>query len=144
MFPINKKIIEVLILKQIAIGEKAEVYTRVTTDKLAIAVGSGSLKVLATPSMAALMEEAACAAVKSFLEGSETTVGTSLHIEHTAATPMAMTVFAEAEITAVNGREITFAVRARDDVGEIGHGTHKRFVVDANKFQSKTDTRGLL
>lgn len=128
-------------MKEIIIGEKAEVYTKVTTDKLAIAVGSGALKVFATPSMAALMEEAACHAVKPFLEKGETTVGTSLHIEHTAASPVGVTVSAEAEITAVNGREITLHVTASDACGQIGHGVHKRFVVNAEKFQSKTDLR---
>lgn len=131
-------------MKEILVGETAEVYTRVTTDKLAIAVGSGSLKVFATPSMAALMEEAACAAVKPFLDENETTVGTSLHIEHTSSTPMGMTVFAEAEIIAVDGREITFQVSARDEIGSIGHGTHKRFVVKSDKFQAKTDTKGII
>ncbi len=130
-------------MKEIVIGENAEVYTKVTTDKLAIAVGSGSLKVFATPSMAALMEEAACAAVKPFLDETETTVGTSLHIEHTASTPKNMLVYAEAEIIAVNGREITFKVTARDNVGEIGHGTHKRFIVNSENFQSKTDIKGM-
>ncbi len=131
-------------MKEILVGETAEVYTRVTTDKLAIAVGSGSLKVFATPSMAALMEEAACAAVKPFLDENETTVGTSLHIEHTSSTPMGMTVYAEAEIIEANGREIVFKVSARDDIGEIGHGTHRRFVVHADKFQNKTDTKGIM
>ncbi|MBR1555912.1 MAG: dihydrolipoamide acyltransferase [Oscillospiraceae bacterium] len=130
-------------MKEILVGERAEVYTRVTTDKLAIAVGSGSLKVFATPSMAALMEEASCAAVKPFLDENETTVGTSLHIEHTSSTPMGMTVFAEAEIIAVSGREITFQVSARDEIGNIGHGTHKRVVVKSDKFQAKTDTKGI-
>ena len=131
-------------MKEILIGETAEVYTKVTTDKLAIAVGSGSLKVFATPSMAALMEEAACAVLKPFLEETETSVGTSIHIEHTASTPKGMTVYAEAEITAVNGREITFHVTARDEIGDIGHGTHKRFIVHSEKFQSKTDTKGIV
>lgn len=128
-------------MKEIAIGQKAEVYTKVTTDKLAIAVGSGSLKVFATPSMCALMEEASCNAISQFLEEDETTVGTSLHIEHTTPSPKGVTVTAEAEIIAVNGREITLKVTAHDEISEIGHGVHKRFVVDSEKFQSKTNLR---
>lgn len=128
-------------MKEIAIGQKAEVYTKVTTDKLAIAVGSGSLKVFATPAMCALMEEASCNAIAPFLEDDETTVGTSLHIEHTAPSPKGVTVTAEAEIIAVNGREVTLKVTAHDEISEIGHGVHKRFVVDSQKFQSKTNLR---
>ena len=131
-------------MKEIIIGEEAEVYTRVTTDKLAIAVGSGSLKVLATPSMAALMEEAACDAIKPFLEPNETSVGIALNIEHITPTPLGMTVTAEAKIVEVKGKEVTFEVHAKDEVTDIGYGTHKRFVVNAEKFQSKTDTKAIM
>lgn len=123
-------------------GVRASVSTDVTKEHTALSVGSGSLSVFATPMMAALMEKAACEALAPFLEDGETTVGTELNIQHTAATPVGMTVTAEAEVTAVNGREITFSVTARDSAGGIGSGTHKRFVVNAAKFQSRADGRG--
>ncbi len=129
-------------MKEFTIGAKGTAQTIAAADKLAVSVGSGSLRVFATPMMAALMEAAACDAVSAFLEDGETTVGTQLHIDHSAATPEGMNVTAEAEITAVNGREICLNVRAYDEVGEIGSGTHKRFVVFAEKFQSKTDQKG--
>lgn len=129
-------------MKEIIPGLSATAHTNVTPEKLASAVGSGSLQVFATPMMAALMEEAACRAVAPFLEEGETTVGTELGIRHTAATPQGLMVIAEAELVSVNGREITLNVTARDSVGEIGSGTHKRFVVDAARFQAKTDGRG--
>ncbi len=129
-------------MKDITIGYKATAETTASADKLAVSVGSGSLRVFATPMMAALMEEAACKAMAPFLEGDETTVGTALSIAHSAATPEGMTVTAEAEITGVNGREISLIVRAFDEVSEIGSGTHKRFVVFSEKFQSRTDQKG--
>ncbi len=129
-------------MKDMTIGFTASAEATATADKLAVSVGSGSLKVFATPMMAALMEEAACNAVAPFLEDGETTVGTQLCIDHISATPQEMKVTAEAEITAVSGREISLNVRAFDEVGEIGSGTHKRFVVFAEKFQSKTDQKG--
>lgn len=129
-------------MKDMTIGFTASAETTATADKLAVSVGSGSLKVFATPMMAALMEAAACSAVSPFLEDGETTVGTQLCIDHVAATPEGMNVRAEAEITAVSGREISLNVRAYDEAGEIGRGTHKRFVVFSEKFQSKTDQKG--
>ena len=129
-------------MKDIIPGMKATAHTTVTADKTAKAVGSGSLNVFATPMLAALMEEAACNAVGAFLEEGETTVGTELNIRHTAATPQGLQVVAEAELVSQNGREITLNVTAHDSVGEIGSGTHKRFVVNAEKFQAKTDGRG--
>ena len=129
-------------MKGLTIGTKAAVSMPVTENKTALHVGSGDLLVFATPMMAALMEKAACEALVPFLDDGETTVGTELNIQHTAATPVGLTVTAEAEVTAVNGREIAFQVTARDDAGEIGYGTHKRFLVFAEKFQSKANGRG--
>ena len=116
-------------MQPITIGTKASASVQVTEAQLAVTVGSGSLRVFATPMLAALMEKTACAAVAEFLEDGETTVGTALDLAHTAATPEGMTVTATAEITAVSGREITFAITASDEAGEVGHCTHKRFLV---------------
>lgn len=129
-------------MKTIPVGYKGTANTVVTPEQLAVSVGSGSLRVFATPMLAALMEAAACDAVSAFLENDETTVGTSLEIQHTAATPEGMEVSAEAELISVNGRELEFRVRATDGVGEIGSGTHKRFVVFGEKFQAKAEKRG--
>ena len=101
------------------------------------AVGSGLLPVLATPVMTALMEQAAATAIGEFLPEGWTSVGISLDIEHTSATPLGMGFRAEAEVTAVEGRKVLFAVRAYDDAGEIGHGTHARFAVESEPFLAK-------
>lgn len=129
-------------MREITQDVRALVSTEVTEEKTARAVGSGSLMVFATPMMAALMEQAACAALAPYLEGDETTVGTALSIRHTAATPVGRQVTAEAIVTAVNGREITFRVTASDEAGEIGSGEHTRFVVYAGRFQEKAEQRG--
>ena len=91
--------------------------------------------------MTALMEKAACAALAPYLEENETTVGTMLNITHDSATPVGMNVTAYAEVTAVNGREICFDVSAEDESGRIGGGTHKRFVVFADRFMEKTKAK---
>ncbi|MBR2283738.1 MAG: thioesterase family protein [Ruminococcus sp.] len=116
---------------------RAEI-TSVTEEMLAKNVGSGSLEVFSTPSMAALMEKAACSCVAEYLEGDETTVGTELNIRHTSASPGSISIYAEAELTAVDGRELSFEVRAFDSCGAIGSGTHKRFVVSSGRFMNKT------
>lgn len=128
-------------MQPITIGTKATVSVIVTEAQLAVNVGSGSLPVFATPMLAALMEKAACLAVADFLDAGETTVGTALDLAHTAATPEGMTVTATAEVTAVSGREITFSVTAADEVGSIGSGTHKRFLVKSEPFTKKAAAR---
>ena len=95
---------------EIVVGTKAEVATLVETADTALEVGSGSLRVYATPCMAALMEGAACEALEGFLSEDQTTVGIELNLKHVAATPVGMEVRAEAEITAVEGKIITFAI----------------------------------
>ena len=122
---------------EITVGMKAEVCTLVEREDTAKEVGSGNLLVYATPCMAALMEGAACEAIADALGENQTTVGTMLSIEHLSATPVGLEVRAEAEVTAVEGKVITFALRAFDEAGEIGRGTHKRVMVNSQKFLEK-------
>lgn len=128
-------------MKPITIGAVGAAKTVVTQKVTAIAQKSGSLPVLATPAMVALMEEAACNALEPFLEEGETTVGTALQIEHVAATSVGMMISALAEVTAVSGRAITLQVTAADDAGEIGRGTHQRVLVQAVRFLDKAEKR---
>ena len=122
---------------EITVGMKGEVGTLVEREDTAKEVGSGSLLVYATPCMVALMEGAACEAIEEALDDSKTTVGTELNIQHLSATPVGLEVRAEAVVTAVEGKVITFEVKAFDEAGEIGRGTHKRVVVPVQKFLEK-------
>lgn len=92
--------------------------------------------------MISLMENAAVNACQANLEEGCGTVGTSIHITHDAATPLNRKVWAEAELTAVEGRKLTFAVRAFDEVGQIGGGTHERFIIQNERFLAKAEQRG--
>ena len=122
---------------EITVGMKGEVFTQVEREDTAKEVGSGDLLVYATPCMVALMEGAACEAIANALSDTQTTVGTMLNIEHISATPVGLEVRAEAEVTAVEGKVITFTVTAFDEAGEIGKGTHKRVIVNSQKFLDK-------
>ena len=126
---------------EITVGMRGEVFSDVDRSDTAKEVGSGDLLVYATPCMAALMEGAACEAIAEALKADQTTVGTLLSIEHISATPVGMEVRAEATVTAVEGKVITFDVKAFDEAGEIGHGSHKRVIVNAQKFLDKVYTK---
>lgn len=123
---------------EIIIGLKGEASTLVEKEDTAQYVGSGSLLVYATPCLAALMEGAACAAIEEVLPQGQTSVGTALNLEHLSATPVGLEVRASAEVTAVDGRKITFAITAFDEAGEIGRATHTRVLVSSEKFLEKT------
>ncbi len=123
---------------EIAVGMKGEALTLVERADTACEVGSGALLVYATPCMVALMEGAACEAIAEALNEETTSVGIELNISHLAATPVGMEVRAQAEVTAVDGKIITFRLEAFDETGKIGEGTHKRAVVTSQRFLDKT------
>ena len=116
----------------------ATVKETVNETNTALSVGSGSLKVYATPAMLALMEKAACQAIADVLGEGETTVGTLLNVKHLSATPVGMEVTATAELLERDGRRYVFKVTASDECGVIGEGEHERFAVLAEKFIDKT------
>ena len=128
---------KVVITMEITVGMKGEVATLAEREDTAKEVGSGDLLVYATPCMVALMEGAACEAIAEAIGDNQTTVGTALNIEHISATPVGLEVRAEAEVTAVEGKIITFRITAFDEVGEIGRGTHTRVLVNSQKFLEK-------
>ena len=125
----------------ILIGTKCRLEQTVTDALTAANVGSGALPVFGTPYMSALMENAAMTCLQSFLEEGQGSVGTHLDISHDAPTPIGMKVWAEAELTAVDGRKLTFAVTAFDDAGPIGKGVHQRFVIQNEKFLAKAQAK---
>ena len=127
--------------QEIKTGLSHEVRDVVTAANTAKAMGSGCLEVFATPAMCCLMEKAASDLMDSLLDEVSTSVGTALNIAHSAATPVGMQVRAVAEITGVEGRRISFKVAAFDEAGEIGSGTHERFIVFKEKFQQKADSK---
>lgn len=128
-------------MKNPKIGIKGIAELTVSSNKLAVNVGSGSLEVFATPVMTMLMEKSACNCLADYMENDETTVGTELNIQHISATPEGMRVYSEAVLTAINGREFTFEVTAYDEAGLIGKGTHKRFLVFGEKFTAKAKSK---
>jgi len=119
------------------IGEKNSVTMTVTENDTALAMKSGSLKVLATPRLVGLIEEAASKLAESFLPADYTSVGTSLNVNHVAPTPIGSNVRANVELVEVDGRKLTFKVSAVDDSKEIFNGRHERFIVNREKFLSK-------
>lgn len=110
----------------------------VTTANTALALGSGEVPVFATPALASVLEAAAIDALQGALEDGQTSVGVRLDIQHLAATPVGMTVHAEARLMTVEGRRLTFRVAASDDVEQIGVGVHQRVIVDRDRFIQRT------
>lgn len=121
----------------IAVGMKFRVEDVVVQENTAVSAGSGTLPVFATPFMCALMEKAAWMAIAPALDEGDSSVGTKLSISHLSASPVGLKVWAESEVTAVDGKRIEFKVTAGDEKGLIGEGTHERFIVTNDRFLAK-------
>jgi fluoroacetyl-CoA thioesterase len=128
-------------VKPIPVGTKGSHSKTVAAADLASQIDASLAAVLSTPAMVAMMEQAAIDAIRPLLDAGESSVGTSIDVNHTAATPPGHRARAEAEVTKVEGRRLEFAVRAFDDVEQIGSGTHRRAVIDAAKFNDRIKTK---
>lgn len=140
MLPLARYPIFVTLAKNTVMLKEGLTFTSTTVvapGNCASAVGSGGLEVFATPSMVALMENAAMNAVAPFLPEGSTTVGAEINTTHIKPSALGSEIKATALLTAVEGRKLMFNVEASDVAGIIGKGTHVRFIVDTERFMAK-------
>lgn len=123
------------------IGIKGHREQIVTEELTAAHIGSGLVKVFATPMMIALMESTCAGSVEASLEEGQGTVGTHVDVSHCAATPVGMRVHCDSELVEIDRRRLVFKVAAYDERGLIGEGQHERFIIDSAKFQAKIDAK---
>lgn len=129
-------------MRPIPVGAKGTYTLRVMPAHLANQFKDAVLpQVFATPMMVTAMENAALNAVRDYLDPGESVVGTVVNVRHLAATPVGHMVTAEAVVTKVDGRRIEFTVSARDEIEEIGSGTHERMVVDMDRIAKRLDAK---
>ena len=110
----------------------------VMIENTALAMGSGTLRVFATPAMIALCEGCCAESIEDLLDEGMTSVGVKVDIEHLAASPLGASVLCKSRLVAVDGRRLDFEVEVYDNVDLIGKGRHTRFIVDAERFVTKT------
>ena len=121
----------------VTVGLKGRAEAVVNDSNTAQSACSGALPVFGTPFMCALMEEASWKSIAPHLEEGQSTVGTRLNVSHDSATPLGMKVWAESEITQVDGKRIVLKVAAYDEKGLIGQGVHERFIITDERFLAK-------
>ncbi|MGP1610077.1 MAG: thioesterase family protein [Candidatus Cryptobacteroides sp.] len=111
----------------------------VTMELTASHIGSGTVRVLATPMMIALMEKTSRISVKPYLEEGEETVGIHVNVSHVASTPIGKKVWCDTELIEIDRRRLVFKVAVYNDNGLVGEGTHERFVIDVARFKAKNE-----
>ena len=114
---------------ELKIGLTGRADALVTSDKTAAACGSGSLPVFGTPFLLALMDEATCNSLEGRLEDGRSSVGVSMEVQHSAASPVGIKVWAESELTKIDGKMLTFTVTAYDEAGVIGTASITRCII---------------
>ena len=113
----------------------------VADEHTAPRVGSGKVRVLATPVMINLIEAAALDCAEGLLPPGHQSLGIRLDIRHFAATPVGMTVRARAELVSIDGRTLSFRVSAEDARETIGDGAHERVVVNVERFDARINRK---
>ena len=128
-------------MDDLKIGTEYTVSAKVTENNTALSMESGTLKVLATPAVSALMEKSAWQLIQPFLDEGITTVGTMITLEHISASPVGADITAKAVLTETDGRKFCFDISAYDNKGLIAHGKHERFSVKIEKFMQKANSK---
>ena len=122
---------------KITAGIRGEKSAAVTVDLTAPAMGSGELKVFATPALAALAEGCCAESVEDLLDEGQETVGSRIEVDHISPTPMGVGVVCRSRLLAAEGRRLDFEFEAYDSGGMIGKGKHTRYIVDAEALMKK-------
>lgn len=125
----------------VEIGIKGRQDEIVTEELTASHIGSGAVRVFATPMMISLMEKTCQRSVVPYLEEGQETVGTKVDIAHISSTPIGMKVWCESELIDIDRRRLVFKVAAYDEKGLIGEGRHERFIIDIARFKEKTESK---
>ena len=115
--------------------------TEVMDQHTAPHVGSGNAKVLATPVLVNLFEAAALAVIEADLPTGMQSLGTRLDIHHSAATPTKMLIEVTATLAKIQGKNLTFDLIAKDEIEQIGCGTHQRVIVDKEIFELRVQAK---
>jgi fluoroacetyl-CoA thioesterase len=125
----------------IEIGASADISFDTDESATAVALGSGDMRVLGTPKVVALCEEAAVAAVAGCLDRGLTTVGSHISLDHLAPTAIGGSVTASASVVSVKGEKLMFEVSVVEGDVVVAKGTHARFIVDRERFLTRLDAR---
>jgi len=128
-------------INNLTVGFSAEVNLTVAESDTAAKWGSGLVPVFGTPSLVGLMEAAVVKVLDGKLPEGQTTVGGHIDVRHLAATPVGMQVHARAELSSIDSKKLTFQIEAWDEVEKIGEALHERFVINEEKFVTRTQAK---
>jgi fluoroacetyl-CoA thioesterase len=125
----------------VRVGQSAEATQEVTSDLVASHLGSGNLRVFATPAMALLVERTCRRMIDDGLPQGQSTVGVDIRVRHLAPTPLGRTVRIRAEVVGIEGRTVDFRAEVWDESEKVGEAEHRRVVIDLDRFLKKVEAK---
>ena len=125
----------------VRVGQSAEATQEVTSDQIASHLGSGDLRVFATPAMALLVERTCRRMIEDGLPQGQSTVGVDIRVRHLAPTPLGRTVRIRAEVVGIEGQAVDFRAEVWDEVEKVGEAEHRRVVVDLDRFLKRVEAK---
>ena len=128
-------------LRELHVGDVAEATQEVTAERSASHIGSGALRVYASPAMALFVEQTCRGLVEARLPEGKTTVGVELHLRHLAPTPLGSIIRLRAEVVALQGEAIDFLAKLWDEEDQVGEVRHRRRVVDVERFLRRVEAK---
>jgi predicted thioesterase len=129
------------ISQEIKPGLVNELTFQVEEEYLAKHVGSGAMRVLATPSLILFMERACHRLLAAHLPPGSSSVGVHVDVRHLAPTPFGETVRVHCEVLEVAGPRVTFAVEAWDEQEKVGVCRHQRVIIDEERFLERVQKK---
>jgi predicted thioesterase len=128
-------------LAELHVGAALEASQEVTPERTASHIGSGAVRVYATPAMVLFVERTCRDLVEPHLDEGTTTVGVELRVRHLAPTPLGSTVRLRAEVVSVEGESIGFLAKVWDEQDLVGEVEHRRRVVDLDRFLRRVEAK---
>ena len=125
----------------VRVGQSAEATQEGTPDLVASHLGSGNLRVFATPAMALLVERTCRRMIDDGLPQGQSTVGVDIHVRHLAPTPLGRTVRIRAEVAGIEGRAVDFKAEVWDEAEKVGEAEHRRVVIDLDRFLKRVEAK---
>ena len=126
---------------EMRVGDATEASQEVTPEAVAAHLGSGSVRVFATPAMALLVERTCRSLVEPHLPQGQSTVGVEISLRHLAPTPIGWTVRIRAEIVGIEGRAVDFRAELWDKAEKVGEADHRRVIIDLDRFLKRVEAK---
>ncbi len=121
-------------------GESLTKHIVVDRERTISFMGEGA-RTYSTPRMINDIEYTCRELILKHADAGEDSVGMEVAVKHLAPTLMGMTVEITARVMSVEGRKVSFEITVKDELDNVGTGSHTRFVVETAKTLERLNAK---